>query len=749
MGASPMSPRGPMGGPMKSPMGGNGNNPFLPPNFGNNSNKNKNKNGKNSNDNNGSNGHNPKDDNNPDSRRKFFKSPWTWIVLIVLLAVAGFQMFVHNGTQSIDTQDGINLVKSGAANYVEIIDNKQLVKLTLDEPFKKLDNRDKQKHDYGKDVQFYYTLAQGKTIIQDVEKSKPKNGWTVSMQSSSIISYLITSMLPILILLGLIWFMFGRMASAGGGMLGMGGGRGRGKLLEGQTPKTKFADVAGEQSAVEEVEEIKEFLKDPSRYKALGARIPRGVLLYGPPGTGKTLLARAIAGEAGVPFYAMAGSDFVEMFVGLGASRVRELFDEAKKNAPAIIFIDEIDAVGRRRGSGMTGGHDEREQTLNQLLVEMDGFDNDTNLIIIAATNRPDVLDSALLRPGRFDRQVAVEAPDLEGREAILKVHAKGKPFVPDVDLHMVAVRTPGFTGADLANVLNEAALLCARSGAQLIDNRAIDEAIDRVQAGPRKKSKGMALDELRNTAYHEGGHALVAAALHHTDPVTKVTILPRGRALGYTAVMPTSDRYSQSRNQLLDQMAYAMGGRTAEEVVFHDPTTGASNDIEKATAIARKMVVEYGFSSKLGAVKWMDADQDSSGSLDSLQSRKFSNKTAEVIDEEVHKLIETAHTEAWEIINNNRDVLDELVRQLLVKETLNEKELEQIFSKIRKAPERDLWLSNSDRPDSPLPPVEIPESLKRNIGVIKDDASDGNSSKDNTEDKSPADSTDENKSLK
>ncbi len=732
MGASPMSPRGPMGGPMKSPMGGNGNNPFLPPNFGNNSNKNKNKN---RNKNNGNqNNANPKDGNNSDSNRKFFKSPWTWIVILVLLAVAAFQMFVHNGSQSIDTQDGINLVKSGAANYVEIIDNKQLVKLTLDEPFKKLDNRDKQKHDYGKDVQFYYTLAQGKTIIQDVEKSKPKNGWTVSMQSSSIISYLITSMLPILILLGLVWFMFGRMASAGGGMLGMGGGRGRGKLLEGQTPKTKFADVAGEQSAVEEVEEIKEFLKDPSRYKALGARIPRGVLLYGPPGTGKTLLARAIAGEAGVPFYAMAGSDFVEMFVGLGASRVRELFDEAKKNAPAIIFIDEIDAVGRRRGSGMTGGHDEREQTLNQLLVEMDGFDNDTNLIIIAATNRPDVLDSALLRPGRFDRQVAVEAPDLEGREAILKVHAKGKPFVPDVDLHMVAVRTPGFTGADLANVLNEAALLCARSGAQLIDNRAIDEAIDRVQAGPRKKSKGMALDELRNTAYHEGGHALVAAALHHTDPVTKVTILPRGRALGYTAVMPTSDRYSQSRNQLLDQMAYAMGGRTAEEVVFHDPTTGASNDIEKATAIARKMVVEYGFSSKLGAVKWMDADQDSSGSLDSLQSRKFSNKTAEVIDEEVHKLIETAHTEAWQIINNNRDILDELVSKLLVKETLNEKELEQIFSKIRKAPERDLWLSNADRPDSPLPPVEIPESLKRNVAGASlekgDKDSDSNASK-------------------
>lgn len=702
MGASPMTPQGPMGGPGR---GNNGNNPFLNP-----------RNPRNQR-NNGQQGKNNKNnENNHNNRRSFWQSPWTWIVLLVLLSVVGFQMFVHNGSQTIDTQDGIELVRSHKASYVEIIDNKQLVKLTLDSPFKKFDKRSKQNRDFGKDVQFYYAYAQGRSIVQEVEKAKPSNGWTATLQSSSIISYLITSLVPILFFLGMIWFMFSRIGGAGGSMLGMGGGRGRGKLLEGQTPKTKFADVAGEQAAVEEVEEIKDFLKDPSRYKALGARIPRGVLLYGPPGTGKTLLARAIAGEAGVPFYAMAGSDFVEMFVGLGASRVRELFDEAKKNAPAIIFIDEIDAVGRRRGSGMTGGHDEREQTLNQLLVEMDGFDNDTNLIIIAATNRPDVLDSALLRPGRFDRQVAVEAPDLEGREAILKVHAKGKPFVPDVDLHMVAVRTPGFTGADLANVLNEAALLCARSGAQYIDNRAIDEAIDRVQAGPRRKSKGMALDELRNTAYHEGGHALVAAALHHTDPVTKVTILPRGHALGYTAVMPTSDRYSQSRNELLDQMAYAMGGRTAEEVVFHDPTTGASNDIEKATAIARKMVVEYGFSAKLGAVKWMDTDEDSSGSLDSLQPRKFSNRTAEVIDEEVHKLIETAHTEAWEIINNNRDVLDELVRQLLAKETLNEKELKEIFSKIRKAPERTLWLSDDRRPDSDLPPVEIPESLKRNV---------------------------------
>lgn len=536
------------------------------------------------------------------------------------------------------------------------------------------------------------------------------------MQQTSMVSYLISSILPFIIMIAVFWFLMSRMGGASG-MFGMGGKKNNGKLLEGQTPSTKFSDVAGEDSAVQEVEEIKDFLKDPSKYKALGARIPRGVLLYGPPGTGKTLLARAIAGEAGVPFYAMAGSDFVEMFVGLGASRVRDLFDEAKKNAPAIIFIDEIDAVGRKRGSGMSGGHDEREQTLNQLLVEMDGFDSDTNLIIIAATNRPDVLDPALLRPGRFDRQVSVEAPDLEGREAILKVHAKGKPFVPDVDLHMVAVRTPGFTGADLANVLNEAALLCARAGAQLIDNRAIDEAIDRVQAGPKRQSKGMALNELRNTAYHEGGHALVAAALHNTDPVTKVTILPRGRALGYTAVMPTTDRYSQSRNELLDQMAYAMGGRTAEEVVFHDPTTGASNDIEKATKIARTMVVEYGFSSKLGAIKWADTD-DQSADFDGLAPHKYSERTAEVIDEEVLGLVETAHTEAWNIINDNRDVLDELVRQLLVKETLNEKELAAIFANIRKAPERPVWLSDQRRPDSDKPPVEIPESLKRSVGM-------------------------------
>ena len=686
----------------QGPGSGNGNNP--------NSNNNRN-NGNPFNRGNDNNGRKNGNENKP-----VWQSPWLWGAVLVIMVVLMFQMFAGSGTKTIDTKDGFALLNQGKATYAEITDNKQVVRLELKNDYSKKDPDTGKVTNYGKNVQFYYTFAQGAQVAKAVENGDLSKGWTSNIEQTSMMSYLITSILPFIIVFALFWFLMSRMGGAGG-MLGMGGKKNSGKLLEGQTPTTKFADVAGEDEAVAEVEEIKDFLKDPSKYKALGARIPRGVLLYGPPGTGKTLLARAIAGEAGVPFYSMAGSDFVEMFVGLGASRVRDLFDEAKKNAPAIIFIDEIDAVGRKRGSGMGGGHDEREQTLNQLLVEMDGFDNDTNLIIIAATNRPDVLDPALLRPGRFDRQVGVAAPDLEGREAILKVHAKGKPFVPDVDLHMVAVRTPGFTGADLANVLNEAALLCARAGAQLIDNRAIDEAIDRVQAGPKRKSKGMALEELRNTAYHEGGHALVAAALNNTDPVTKVTILPRGRALGYTAVMPTSDRYSQSRNQLLDQMAYAMGGRTAEEIVFHDPTTGASNDIEKATNIARTMVIEYGFSDKLGAIKWGD-DDDQTTVMDGLQPRKYSDRTAEVIDDEVLKLVETAHTEAWTIINENRDILDELVRQLLVKETLNEKELAEIFAPIKKAPVRPVWLSNERRPDSDKPPVEIPDSLKRSVGM-------------------------------
>lgn len=647
--------------------------------------------------------------------KPWYKQVWVWVVVLVLAALVGLQVNRALAPKTISTQDGLTILMKQPEQLkrATITEGHQTVSLELKSDFKKTVN--KREVNYGKRVVFYYVFGQSTQVVkavEDVTKTNSDYTFNSEVPSESWINVLITTLLPMLLLIGAMWWV---MRSMGGsqGLFGMGGGADKSRVPDSEIPKTKFSDVAGEEAAVQEVEEIKDFLKDPEKYRRLGARIPRGVLLYGPPGTGKTLLARAIAGEAGVPFYAMAGSDFVEMFVGLGASRVRELFDEAKKHSPAIIFIDEIDAVGRKRGSGMNGGHDEREQTLNQLLVEMDGFDNNTGLIVIAATNRPDVLDNALLRPGRFDRQVGVEAPDLEGREAILRVHAKGKPFVPDIDLHMIAVRTPGFTGADLANVLNEAALLTARSNAQLIDNRAIDEAIDRVMEGPRRHTHSMALEELRNTAYHESGHALVAAAMHHTDPVTKVTILPRGRALGYTAVMPTEDRYSESREGLLDQMAYAMGGRTAEEIVFHDPTTGASNDIEKATRIARTMIMEYGFSTRLGAVKWNSAEPQGDD-ISNIAPHPYSEKTQEIIDDEVHELVENAHTEAWKVLNDNRDLLDQMVTELLDKETLNEKDLKRIFSTIKKAPERKQWLSDPNRPDSDRPPVAIPEKLRK-----------------------------------
>ena len=407
------------------------------------------------------------------------------------------------------------------------------------------------------------------------------------------------------------------------------------------------------------------------------------------PGTGKTLLARAVAGEAGVPFFSISGSDFVEMFVGVGASRVRDLFEQAKENAPAIVFIDEIDAVGRHRGAGMGGGHDEREQTLNQLLVEMDGFDVRGGVILIAATNRPDVLDPALLRPGRFDRQIAVDAPDLRGRFAILKVHAEGKPMAPNVDLEGVARRTPGFTGADLANVLNEAALLTARQNARVITNEYLDEAIDRVIAGPQKRSRLMNEKEKLITAYHEGGHALVAAALPGTDPVQKVTILPRGRALGYTMVLPEQDKYANTRAELLDQLAYMMGGRAAEELVFHDPTTGASNDIEKATNVARAMVTQYGMTERIGAIKLGSGDAEPFLGRDIGHGRDYSEEVAAIVDDEVSRLLANAHQEAFDILTANRDVLDDLVRALFEKETLDRAEVAAVFQPLRLWPKR------------------------------------------------------------
>lgn len=442
------------------------------------------------------------------------------------------------------------------------------------------------------------------------------------------------------------------------------------------------------------------------------------MLLYGPPGTGKTLLARAVAGEAGVPFYSISGSDFVEMFVGVGASRVRDLFEQAKANAPAIVFVDEIDAVGLHRGAGLGGGHDEREQTLNQLLVEMDGFDVKGGVILIAATNRPDILDPALLRPGRFDRQIAVDRPDMQGRLEILKVHQKGKPVAPDVDLGAVARRTPGFTGADLANVLNEAALLTARSDGKLIDNHFLDEAIDRVVAGPQKRTRIMSEKEKKITAYHEGGHALVAAASPNSDPVHKITILSRGRALGYTMVLPDEDKYSTTRNEMLDQLAYMLGGRAAEELVFHDPTTGAANDIEKATATARAMVTQYGMTERLGAIKFGGDNTEPFLGREMAHQRDYSEEVAALVDEEVKKLIETAHNEAWEILVENRDVLDNLVLQLLEKETLNKDQIAEVFSTIVKRPSRPAWTGSSRRTPSTRPPVLSPKELALTNGA-------------------------------
>ena len=504
----------------------------------------------------------------------------------------------------------------------------------------------------------------------------------------------------------IVLFLFLMNQVQGGGGRVMQFAKSKAKLITKDMPKTTFADVAGCQEAIEELGEIKEFLQEPAKFQAVGAKIPKGVLLYGPPGTGKTLLARAVAGEAGVPFYSISGSDFVEMFVGVGASRVRDLFEQAKENAPAIVFIDEIDAVGRHRGAGMGGGHDEREQTLNQLLVEMDGFDVRGGVILIAATNRPDILDPALLRPGRFDRQIGVDAPDLAGRHQILQVHSRGKPMAPGRGPKSVARRTPGFTGADLANVLNEAALLTARKNLKVVDNEVLDEAIDRVIAGPQRSSRLMSEKEKLITAYHEGGHALVAAALPGTDPVHKVTILPRGRALGYTMVLPDEDKYSQTRSELLDKLAYMLGGRAAEEMVFHDPTTGAGNDIDKATSVARAMVTEYGMTERLGAIKLGDNSSEPFLGRDMGHQRNYSEDVAAIVDEETKSLLANAHQEAFDILVENRDVLDSLVTALLEKETLDKAQIAEVFVPLRRRPARPAWTGSPSREPSDIPPV-------------------------------------------
>ena len=636
--------------------------------------------------------------------KRVIRPQWLILILLVLGVMVFLTFFSDSGGYTrVDTSAALELVAQDKVESARVVNNER-IELVLKEGVTYSDGariKDATK------VYAFYVDARGPQIVKALDEHKPSKGFTDQIDTQNWFASMLGLVLPMIIVLALFWFLMGQMQ--GGGSRVMQFGKSRAKLASKDMPKVTFADVAGADEAVEELHEIKEFLQDPARFLAVGAKIPKGVLLYGQPGTGKTLLARAVAGEAGGPFYSISGSDFVEMFVGVGASRVRDLFEQAKANAPAIVFVDEIDAVGRHRGAGLGGGHDEREQTLNQLLVEMDGFDVKTNVILIAATNRPDILDPALLRPGRFDRQIAVEAPDMIGRHRILQVHAQGKPMAPDVDLLAVARRTPGFTGADLANVLNEAALLTARTNKRAIDNQALDEAIDRVIAGPQKRTRIMSAKERKITAYHEGGHAIVAAAMNHTDPVTKVTILPRGRALGYTMVMPQDDKYSTTRNEILDQLAYALGGRVAEEMVFHDPTTGASNDIEKATAMARKMVTEYGMSERVGAIKLGQSTGEVFLGRDMGHQRDYSEQVAAIVDEEVRKLIENAHDEAWHVINDNRDLLDRLVLDLLEKETLGAKELAELFAPIVKRPLRPTWLSSDARAISERPPVLTP----------------------------------------
>ena len=492
-------------------------------------------------------------------------------------------------------------------------------------------------------------------------------------------SQMFSSILPILLLCG-VWFYMMQQTQGGGGRV-MNFGKSRARMSGGDKVKVNFGDVAGADEAKQELEEVVEFLKHPKKYNDLGARIPKGVLLFGPPGTGKTLLAKAVAGEAGVPFFSISGSDFVEMFVGVGASRVRDLFEQAKKNAPCIVFIDEIDAVGRQRGAGLGGGHDEREQTLNQLLVEMDGFAANEGIIIIAATNRPDILDPALLRPGRFDRQIVVDKPDVRGRLAILKVHAKGKPIAQDADLDILARRTPGFTGADLANLVNEAALLTARRDKHQIGMTELEEAIERVMAGPERKSHIMSDEEKRLTAYHEGGHTLVGMMLEHADPVHKVTIIPRGRAGGYTLMLPKEDRNYATRSELLDRLKVAMGGRVAEEVVLKEISTGASQDIKQASQIVRSMVMQYGMSDVLGPVAYgEDANHQVFLGRDLNNQRNYSEEVASEIDKEVRRIMEDAYEACRQIITENRDKLELIANALLERETLTAAELEELM---------------------------------------------------------------------
>jgi|694.fasta_scaffold134770_2 cell division protease FtsH len=631
-----------------------------------------------------------------------FKNPITWILLAGLLFF-GYSQISNAGRsfKEVETQTIIGAIKASQVDSALLLAQDQQIRVVLKSGVKISDSSK---------LQAAYLANQEIELVKILSENPPPNKWNVKVTRQSLLVSLLFTIVPFVLIAFIFFYLISR---AQGGGRAFQFGRSRAKLNEKDKPQTKFSDVAGAEEAIEELREIKDFLVDPTKYQKLGAKIPKGVLLYGPPGTGKTLLARAVAGEANVPFFSISGSDFVEMFVGVGAARVRDMFTQAKASAPAIVFVDEIDAVGRHRGAGMGGGHDEREQTLNQLLVEMDGFEANGSVIMIAATNRPDILDPALLRPGRFDRQISVDRPDLKGREAILQIHARNKPLADDVDLLNLARRMPGFTGADLANVVNEAALLTARKNLDEITNEALGESIDRVMAGPQKVSRLMNERERLITAYHEGGHALVAHALPNTDPVQKITIMPRGRALGYTMVLPDEDKYSKSRNQMLDELAYTLGGRAAEELIFHDPTTGAANDIEKATALSRAMVMEYGLSERIGAIKLASVSSEPFVGMNYGHQRDYSEEIAGIVDEEVRELIDNAHQEAYEILVANRETLDNLVLELMERETLEKDEVARIFAKVQEWPARKPWTGSKDRKPSKQPPVIFEKTEK------------------------------------
>ena len=596
--------------------------------------------------------------------------------IVVVLMVVVAQTWFESGDQpeEITASAFVQQVESGAVEEVTIFTRSDLVTGEFVD-----------QTDTSPDFTFSYPPEwEGALTEILVENQVP-----MTVESDTSIWEVVISLLPWLFLIGFMIFIFTQMQ--GGGNRVMQFGKAKAKQVTRDTPKVTFEDVAGVEEAIEELEEIKEFLQNPSKFRALGAKIPKGVLLYGPPGTGKTLLARAVAGEAGVPFFSISGSDFVEMFVGVGASRVRDLFEQAKAQGPAIIFIDEIDAVGRHRGAGLGGGHDEREQTLNQLLVELDGFDVNTGVIVLAGTNRPDILDPALLRPGRFDRQIVVDRPDLRGREAILGVHSRGKPLGDEIDLAVLARQTPGFTGADLANLINEAALLTARREKKRIGMDELEEAIDRVIAGPERKSRVISESERQLTAYHEGGHALVGFALPKAHPIHKVTIIPRGRAGGFTLALPTEDRFFRRRSEMVDELAYMLGGRTAEEVIFGDPSTGASDDIDKATDLARKMVMEYGMSDRLGPMKYGKAAGEVFLGRDYSRQQDYSDEVASYIDSEVRKFVSQAHDEARQILTTHIDALHRLAAALIEKETVDANEIAEIFHDVPK------WEQTSD----------------------------------------------------